>query len=141
MSGTQLPQFNAQDLLDQILGAGKKLASDSKEQTSELTDKAKDIVMGVLRENKLVLETPPPQFIFSGFGDSSLDFEVRAFLKCFEDRVPTRHALHSEINKAFEKAGISIPFPQRDLHVITPPTDITTPKKKASQSKSKPKPA
>ena len=45
MSGTQLPQFNAQDLLDQILGAGKKLASDSKEQTSELTDKAKNIAL------------------------------------------------------------------------------------------------
>ena len=105
------------------------------------TDKAKDIVMGVLRENKLVLETPPPQFIFSGFGDSSLDFEVRAFLKCFEDRVPTRHALHSEINKAFEKAGISIPFPQRDLHVITPPPQMPPSKKKAAKPKGKAKPA
>ena len=104
------------------------------------TDKAKDVVMEVLRANKLVLETPPPQFIFSGFGDSSLDFEVRAFLKSFEDRVPTRHALHSEINKAFDKAGISIPFPQRDLHVITPNAKITPPKKKASKPKAQPKP-
>ena len=68
----------------------------------------------------MVLSSPAPQAIFSGFGDSSLDFELRTFLKSFEERVPTRHALHTEINDAFEKAGISIPFPQRDLHVITP---------------------
>lgn len=84
------------------------------------TDKAREIILNVAKRNSLILDTPSPQVIFSGFGDSSLDFEVRTFLKCFDDRVQTRHALHTEINKAFEKAGISIPFPQRDLHVITP---------------------
>lgn len=43
MANTQLPQFNAQELLDQILEAGKKLAKDSKEQSSELTKKGKEI--------------------------------------------------------------------------------------------------
>lgn len=82
------------------------------------TDRAKAIMMDVAKANPLVLDTPAPQVIFSGFGDSSLDFEVRTFLKSFEERVPTRHALHTEINKAFEDAGIVIPFPQRDLHII-----------------------
>ncbi len=90
------------------------------------TEKAKAIMLDVAKANPLVLSTPAPQAIFSGFGDSSLDFEVRTFLKSFEERVPTRHALHTEINKAFEKAGISIPFPQRDLHVITPGTPLTS---------------
>jgi len=84
------------------------------------TDKVREIILSVAKRNPLILDSPATQVIFSGFGDSSLDFEVRTFLKCFEDRVQTRHALHTEINKAFEKAGISIPFPQRDLHVITP---------------------
>ena len=90
------------------------------------TEKAKAIMLDVAKSNPLVLSTPAPQAIFSGFGDSSLDFEVRTFLKSFEDRVTTRHALHTEINRAFEKAGIPIPFPQRDLHIITPSTPLTS---------------
>lgn len=43
MAASQLPQFNAQELLDQILDAGKKLASDSKGRTAELTKKGKEI--------------------------------------------------------------------------------------------------
>lgn len=84
------------------------------------TDQIKAIMIEVAKANPLVLDTPSPQVIFSGFGDSSLDFQLRAYLKSFEDREPTRHALHSEINKAFANANITIPFPQRDLHVITP---------------------
>ena len=43
MTDMQLPQFNAQELLDQILEAGKKLAKDGQEQTSELTKRGKAI--------------------------------------------------------------------------------------------------
>jgi len=43
MANSQLPQFNAQELLDQILEAGKKLATDGKAQSSELTKKGKEI--------------------------------------------------------------------------------------------------
>ena len=43
MANTQLPQFNAQELLDQILEAGKQLAKDGKEQSSDLTKKGKEI--------------------------------------------------------------------------------------------------
>ena len=99
------------------------------------TEEAQKIMLGVMKANALVLDTPAPQVVFIGFGDSSLDFEIRAFLKSFEERVPARHALHTEINKAFTKAGISIPFPQRDLHVVNP---IGTPKAK-SKKKSGPK--
>ncbi len=45
MPSTQLPQFNAQELLDQILNAGKKLAKDGQEQTKDLTGKAKNIAL------------------------------------------------------------------------------------------------
>lgn len=45
MADPQLPQFNAQELLDQILDAGKKLAKDGKEQSKDLTSKAKTIAL------------------------------------------------------------------------------------------------
>lgn len=104
------------------------------------TDEAKAIILAVAKANPLILDVPQPQAIFSGFGDNSLDFEIRTFLRCFEDRVLTRHALHTEINKAFDKAGISIPFPQRDLHVITPPPIAPVVKSyKKTKTKTKPK--
>ncbi len=85
------------------------------------TDQVQSIISDVVKANERVLDSPRPQVLFLGFGDSSLDFEVRAFLKTFEDRFPVSHALHTEINRALAKANITIPFPQRDLHIISPP--------------------
>ena len=76
-------------------------------------------MIDILKENKKVLERPSPQVLFLGFGDSSLDFELRAFISNFDDRFPVIDSLHNDINKALEAAGISIPFPQRDLHIVS----------------------
>ncbi|MGB6230220.1 MAG: mechanosensitive ion channel domain-containing protein, partial [Litorimonas sp.] len=81
------------------------------------TDAAREIMIDIVRSNPKILETPPSQVFFIGFGSSSLDFEVRVFLRSFEDRFPVRHQLHTEINKALNEAGIEIPFPQTDLHI------------------------
>jgi len=100
------------------------------------TDKAGDIIMDVLRNNPNVLDKPSPQALFLGFGDSSLDFEIRVFLKSFEDRFPVQHALHVEINKALEKAGITIPFPQTDLNIMSQAVPIEF-KSQTSRSRKK----
>ena len=105
------------------------------------TDRAAEVMLAELKSLPIVLETPPPQVLFMGFGDSSLDFELRVFLKCFEDRVPTRHQVHMLINKALEREGISIPFPQRDLHIINQTEPTPKRKPKAKTAKPKPKPA
>lgn len=92
------------------------------------TDRARDLMLDTIKAQTKVLDTPPPQVLFLGFGDSSLDFEIRVFLRNFEDRVPMRHTLHTEINKTLAKAGISIPFPQRDLNIVSQgvPLEINT---------------
>lgn len=84
------------------------------------TDLARDKILEAVEANDRVLEKPKPQVFFLGFGDSSLDFEIRVFLRSFEDRFPVSHKIHTDVNKALDEAGISIPFPQRDLHIITP---------------------
>lgn len=65
-----------------------------------------------------VLEEPRPSVIFTGFGDSSLDFELRVYTK---SRVTAPRVIRSEVYfdvfAAFKREGIEIPFPQRDLHV------------------------
>ena len=92
------------------------------------TDKARDIMLAVLKANPKVLNTPAPNVLFTGFGDSSLDFQMRVFLNNFEDRWPVTHVIHTEINKALEAEGISIPFPQTDVNIIA--QDMPKPKSK-----------
>ena len=78
----------------------------------------RDVLMEVAGRHPDVLSTPPPEVIFTGFGDSSLDFELRVWTIT---RVQWPRILRSEIYfmifKAFKEHGIEIPFPQRDLHL------------------------
>jgi len=71
-----------------------------------------------------VLKHPEPECLFLGFGDSSLDFQVRAWAatdKCFGVQSDLRFA----IRKALTDTGIEIPFPQRDVHVTTTAAEAT----------------
>ena len=81
------------------------------------THLARDILMRVAKENPRVLEYPKSHAWFVGFGESSLDFELRVFVKDLDDWMIGRNGLHMEIDRAFREAGIAIAFPQRDLHI------------------------
>ena len=63
------------------------------------------------------LKDPEPSASFKGFGDSSLDFELRVFLSDTSLLVPVRNRINIAIKRAFDERGITIPFPQRDCHV------------------------
>ncbi len=71
----------------------------------------------VMADNKRVVRVPAPSIYFKGFGDSSLDFEMRVFIKDINDRIIVQNELRIATFNAFKQAGIEIPFPQRDLHV------------------------
>ena len=79
--------------------------------------RAKQILLEVAANNRRVLEDPKPRAWFWEFGDSSLNFEIRVFVKDIDDWVMTRDSMHFEIDAAFREAGIEIAFPQRDLHI------------------------
>jgi potassium efflux system protein len=64
-----------------------------------------------------VLTSPEPDVAFTGFGDSSLDFELRCIVADANHLIATRTALHLAIDDAFRAAGIEIPFPQRDINL------------------------
>ncbi len=81
------------------------------------TDRVQEIMLAVIRANPLALEVPPPSVLFMGFGDSSLDFEVRVFVAQPNQRLRALHELHTGIYRALNANGIEIPFPQRDLHL------------------------
>ena len=71
---------------------------------------------------------PEPRVLFIGFGDSSLDFELRCVIRDVDRRLQTRSDLYLTIDTAFREAGIEIPFPQRDLHFRNAlPAETVTP--------------
>jgi len=74
-------------------------------------------LLGVAESYRGVLKSPPPVVHFAGFGDSSLDFELRVFLRDVRERIKSMSELRFAILAALRDAGISIPFPQRDLHI------------------------
>jgi small-conductance mechanosensitive channel len=51
------------------------------------------------------------------FGDSSLNFELRVWIRQIRRRFDATSDLHFAVDKAFRENGVEIPFPQRDLHV------------------------
>jgi small-conductance mechanosensitive channel len=75
-----------------------------------------EILRGVARAHPRVADVPPPDAQMIRFGDSSLDFQLRAWC-VMEHRVDVASDLHVAINRELAAAGISIPFPQRDLHI------------------------
>jgi small-conductance mechanosensitive channel len=85
-------------------------------------------VLGILRrlaaENEKVFKTPAPLALFRGFGESSLDFELRIFMDP-SDVLDVPSAVTVAINEALKEAGIEIPFPQRDLHLRGVPKGLT----------------
>jgi small-conductance mechanosensitive channel len=66
-----------------------------------------------------VLEDPEPFAIFKGFGESSLDFELRFWAPDMDIWVRLKSDVVVAVNAALAKEGITIPFPQRDVNLRT----------------------
>jgi len=76
-----------------------------------------DLLMEVSKSTPGVAATPEPAIVFTGFGPSSLDFSIRAWTNTFGEWVNIRSELAIRVHDALQDAGISIPFPQQDVHV------------------------
>ncbi len=75
----------------------------------------------VAKANPDVKTYPPPLALFLGFGDSSLDFELRAWTGRFETYLKVQSDVTIAINDALAAADITVPFPQRDLYLKSVP--------------------
>ncbi|KPK66302.1 MAG: hypothetical protein AMK73_00330 [Planctomycetes bacterium SM23_32] len=81
------------------------------------TARASGLLLEVAREHPDVLDEPEPSVVFMGFGASSLDFELRAFIPTVDVLLKVRNDLHMAIDRAFRDAGVEIAFPQHDVHI------------------------
>lgn len=80
---------------------------------------------GLVRETLLaaasahhkIMREPPPFVRFRDFGDSALLFELHFWCDDFQTVVDIMSELRFDIDRRFREGGITIPFPQRDLHI------------------------
>jgi potassium efflux system protein len=79
--------------------------------------RVREILFDILRKHPVILDDPKPLVTFEQFGDSSLNFVIRAYLSSMDARLETTNELHTQIHERFAAENIEIPFPQRDLHV------------------------
>ena len=81
--------------------------------------RARQIVEEVLAADPRVLSEPAPQIVVLELADSSVQLGVRPFVKA-SDFWNAQFDLRERIKLRFEEEGITIPFPQRDIHLIQP---------------------
>jgi potassium efflux system protein len=135
---TTIRTWDAQELLvpNKEFITGRLLNWSLSDQTTRLkipvgiaygsdVQKAMSLMDEAARQNRNVLSDPAPYIIFHGFGDNSLDLELRCYVGSQSHRIPVITNLHEEINRRFSAAGISISFPQRDVHLdVSTPIDV-----------------
>lgn len=80
-------------------------------------DQVHEILLSLASDHAQVLKFPEPFVIFKGFGDSSLNFELRCYVGRATDMITVASDLRYAIVHAFRAGEIEIPFPQQDLHL------------------------
>lgn len=78
-------------------------------------EKVKEILLSIALAHSMVMKYPAPSVVFQSFGASSLDFELRCFLRDINYVLSTKSDINFEIYKKFEEEGIEIPFAQSDI--------------------------
>lgn len=85
------------------------------------TGRVRDILIDIASNHPEVITghsgMHDPKVLFLAFGDSSLDFELRFFVRDIQKRLDLTSDINFAIDKAFRENGIEIPFPQRDVHL------------------------
>ena len=109
LTGGNIINYSAKDRrrVDMVFGIGY----------SDDIDKAKNVIQSVLNSDSRILKDPAPQIVVSELGDSSVNFNVRPWVNT-PDYWGVFFETTEQIKKKFDEQNISIPFPQRDVHMI-----------------------
>jgi len=79
---------------------------------------AKKLILEAIRDIGRVLDNPIPACLIRGFGDNSIDLELRAWIEDPSNGVSNvKSEIYYAIWDTFKEHGIEIPFPQRDVHL------------------------
>lgn len=81
-------------------------------------DKAKEIICKVTKSLDWVIQDPAPKVVVRNFGESSVDLQLRVWIKDARKRMDTISYITDNVKSAFDEAGIEIPFPKRDITIV-----------------------
>ncbi len=111
---SQVTNWSFKDLrVRRIISVGVAYGSD--------IERVREILLAIPDGIPHVLKYPRPVVLFTNFGESSLDFQLRIWTDINNMLVVDSH-IRFEIDRRFREEGIQIPFPQRDVHLTPPPT-------------------
>jgi small conductance mechanosensitive channel len=79
--------------------------------------KAKRVLQEIVEAHELVAKDPVPEVVVMELGDSSVNFSVRPYLRV-RDETRVIFDITEQVKLRFDAEGISIPFPQRDVHLF-----------------------
>ena len=108
LTGDTITNFSAKEVrrIDMVVAAGY----------GDDLDKVKGVLRNILDQDERILKDPAPVVAVLALADSSVNFAVRPWVKT-ADYWPVNFALQETIKKRFDIEGISIPFPQQDVHL------------------------
>ncbi len=81
-------------------------------------EKAKDLINSVAGTLPWVSKDPPPQVVVRNFGESSVDLQLRVWIDDARKRMDTISSVTDKVKEVFDKNGIEIPYPKRDITII-----------------------
>jgi small-conductance mechanosensitive channel len=88
------------------------------------TEKVKELLLTSVDEQKGALKSPKPFVLFEDFGDSALVFSINFYLNDSFIDPKIKSEIRFRIDGLFRKNNISIPFPQRDVHIYQKPSNL-----------------
>ena len=84
-------------------------------------EKAKGIIAKVADSAQWILKTPSPKVVVRNFGESSVDLQLRVWIKDARRRMDTISYITDKIKTEFDKEKIEIPYPKRDIIITKKP--------------------
>ena len=84
-------------------------------------EKAKEIILQVADSAQWILKTPSPKVVVRNFGESSVDLQLRVWIKDARRRMDTISYITDRIKTEFDKEKIEIPYPKRDIIITKKP--------------------
>jgi small conductance mechanosensitive channel len=108
VSGSSITNYTAEPIrrVDMTFGIG---------YDDDIT-RAREVLQKVVESDERILEDPEPMIVVSEHADSSVNFFVRPWCRT-EDYWGVYFAMHEKVKLAFDREGISIPYPQQDVHL------------------------
>jgi MscS family membrane protein len=81
-------------------------------------EKAKSVILDVAKTAEWVLTDPPAKVVVRRFGESSADLQLRVWIKDARRRTDTISYTTDKVKEAFDREGIEIPYPKRDITMV-----------------------